>query len=517
MKSEAIVSWLFGNHLSCTARSSRKRRYEEFAQESQDTESPNRLRMGPTTTETGPETGPDPTITTDAPDSGRVFQDWDATPKRPHHVAAMADRRILIPRSPSRRGAARSPSPEKIPKIATIEDLWRRLATPIHYTFPTDLDASFDGPYGVQQLYDRLFDIENGQSFLPPSLRDRLGQSHGSTRRLLPSMWMEENETGPIEGRDRPSRKTQLELEMELAQITDIVTRSAKGFRQRWQEPEWNTKVHCRVLDLAFGSAASSVQWANVTKSQTAEPFRPRLATQLGVVGVPASIASSSSAASLDSLQSDRASTAAGSGTGVSGGANKLVDFALYLDPSNDNGDDEDGRRKNNMVNLGEAVRSFLSSQPVVDQWINGLAVAEIRECPAPVYIETKTASGRYEDALVQLGICVSGWHNRMHRILDQRQQEPGRLGSVITGALAVPAIVVMQHQWEAFFAVDAKALPGQHQADELHMVGPALRLGDTASVLGMYRLLASLRAIGDWIEGGFANWMEDILAGISN
>ena len=43
-------------------------------------------------------------------------------------------------------------------------------------------------------------------------------------------------------------------------------------------------------------------------------------------------------------------------------------------------------------------------------------------------------------------------------------------------------------------------------------MVGETLRIGDTSTILGMYRLLAGLRCIASWVHIHFRNWFVELL-----
>ena len=38
------------------------------------------------------------------------------------------------------------------------------------------------------------------------------------------------------------------------------------------------------------------------------------------------------------------------------------------------------------------------------------------------------------------------------------------------------------------------------------------MTVGDTNTILGIYRLLAVLRALEGWIEGDFARWMDELV-----
>jgi hypothetical protein len=58
--------------------------------------------------------------------------------------------------------------------------------------------------------------------------------------------------------------------------------------------------------------------------------------------------------------------------------------------------------------------------------------------------IEVKIASGSLEEARGQLGLWIAAWHTRMS-LLRKCNEE----------IIALPLVIVMEHEWKLMFAVD--------------------------------------------------------------
>lgn len=350
-------------------------------------------------------------------------------------------REVLLPRPAGGKGGAKSP--EK-PKVTNLPDLARLLAVPVQYTFPPNASGFFPGA-AERRLYRRLVRVEHAVEVLPSELRGSI-EATVSEDALLPFMWSgagppvgddsDADAGGVTEGQAQPGGDA-----AELQNIIEIVKLSQMGYRRRMAEGQWNSTIHGRVVMLALGSRYPSVQLCSVTRAQTAEPFRPRLAGSDRDDAVSLASASSAESASTDSDVFQEG----GGGSGAKGSFHKIVDLALYLDL-----EDERARGQE----LARLVRKFLSIQPLPEQWINSWKFPFLREHPAAVFFETKSAAGKAEDAKVQLGICLAGWHNRMRRIMGQTKRT-GNKAHVIT----VPVILIFEADWEVMFVVDGRCL----------------------------------------------------------
>lgn len=454
---------------------------------------------------------------------------------------------------------------------------------------------------GPESLQRRLFKVAHSQEILPSEMRNHI-EALVDADFLLPSMWTQSRPQQQAQ-QSQPRARAQavprahalsntpsvppLEALVELGAVQKIVSATWASLDGRNSEAGWNCAVHQKVLDLAL-EPFPTVEICNVTRAPMAAPFRPRLAPGFftGAGSEAASLASDIAGGS-DAVSSARSGddSATGSQPGAAGGGSfhKMVDFALQLKPDGPWQQRQQRRRPGWYVagafsgsrvkaNEGDGggegaappaltslVQRYLSQQAIEERWINAMAFQMMRERPAPVYIETKSASGKLEDAKVQLGICLAGWHARMRRMLAQA----GRVEKVRSGGkgvaedeedsgdgsqahnhpvVTVPAILVHEAEWEVVFAVDARGLADA--SDEIvsganfylsavlqvyfwpqvctdqvssrqHIVGPALKLGSTSSVVGTYQLLAGLRCIADWMDTEFRDWLTQLLQDI--
>jgi hypothetical protein len=116
---------------------------------------------------------------------------------------------------------------------------------------------------------------------------------------------------------------------------------------------------------------------------------------------------------------------------------------------------------------------------------INHTDWADLTKYPIAVSIETKGPSIGYETALLQ----VATWHSAQWRSLhwgtDSDVLAPSREIEFL------PGILVMQHHW--WFVATALNQNGKAQTFE------RLLLGETESILGIYKLFISLQKLVDW------------------
>lgn len=69
------------------------------------------------------------------------------------------------------------------------------------------------------------------------------------------------------------------------------------------------------------------------------------------------------------------------------------------------------------------------------------------------------------------------------------------------------PLVIVTSDEWVLHIAVD--------RGDRIDILG-RVRLGDTDSWLGMYKLMKSLRALARWADGRMREWFEAEVLGMS-
>ncbi|KAF4446339.1 hypothetical protein F53441_10010 [Fusarium austroafricanum] len=118
-----------------------------------------------------------------------------------------------------------------------------------------------------------------------------------------------------------------------------------------------------------------------------------------------------------------------------------------------------------------------------------------LRYKPTGVFIETKSNMKRHSEGKVQLEIWLASWFERTAQFAATNKIP------------LMPVLLVVCARWELHFAFDN----GTHY----DVMGP-VDVGGTGTVDDMYRLLAVLRLLGDWVGGEFREWhanIQDILA----
>lgn len=163
----------------------------------------------------------------------------------------------------------------------------------------------------------------------------------------------------------------------------------------------------------------------------------------------------------------------------------KMVDYAVCLELSED---------------LRDRARDMLAeeaqSRPPSDvPWsINHTTYPPLRMRPIAVSIETKTPSGKYDEALAQLGIWGAAHLARLSRLVPAGTRLP-----------TLPLVLVSGTEWNLYF-ISLDALAGKNKTFGY------FRLGDTASLLGAYRPLHGIRLLADWALSSLREWWVEVL-----
>jgi hypothetical protein len=155
---------------------------------------------------------------------------------------------------------------------------------------------------------------------------------------------------------------------------------------------------------------------------------------------------------------------------------------------------------------MDSAIRLLLQSQPVDLQTINQTMYNPLRCQPIAISVETGTPNTPEQDAIVRLGIWVAAHFNRL-RILSH--EDPV--------SLTLPLLYISGTQWFLLFACDSAkqivccfliCLTGQFLTFQQELLGKLL-IGDTDTIVGCYKLLATLRYLCGWITTTFKDWFE--------
>ncbi|MCJ1312410.1 hypothetical protein MMC25_006084 [Agyrium rufum] len=153
----------------------------------------------------------------------------------------------------------------------------------------------------------------------------------------------------------------------------------------------------------------------------------------------------------------------------------RLVDFAVNLIPQSVSKD---------------SISNWLGSQPEHLRTVNQSLYAPLSWHPTMITIAVKVG-GSETEARVQIAIWLSAWHKR----IAQLGGEPGRT------IISVPVIIVMTHFWTLYFAID--------RGSKIDILQFTESIGDTLSLVKIYRILAVLRRLGEWGLKTFEPWFK--------
>lgn len=311
------------------------------------------------------------------------------------------------------------------------------------------LDLESELPADIQPLYNELYMAIKQQGILPLNLERVMDAEERKRARILPFMW---------QGSD--DQEQDQWFKQQHAKVRNIFAEAAEASTMMKGESAWNAQVHYPILELALSSIPST-RAETIANAQIIKTFRPKSQ------GQGWSSASSSAASSNTSILSDDTKTYT---EPESSSVHKLVDFALVLIPD---------------AALEDKITRFFANQeyPTVNQTLYDA----LSRRPAPVFIETKTSAGMINRSHVQLGIWTAAWYQRLRAV--QSTKDP----------IAIPVIQVHGNVWSVMFAKDDK-----NKISE--------RIGDTATLVGIYQLLTALRVIGKWIDTTFQAWFSDFL-----
>ena len=149
----------------------------------------------------------------------------------------------------------------------------------------------------------------------------------------------------------------------------------------------------------------------------------------------------------------------------------------------------------------------WLATQPPKYRTVNQSLSGPLIQNPTVISIEVKTSQGPEVAAMVQVGIWISAWHERVQRLHKTRQ-------FIVT----LPVIITSVHEWRLYFAVDrGDSIVNIHLhaifrlIHSLTLCQEMLRfpgeIGGTLSLNKMYRLLAVLRRLGKYAKDVYEPW----------
>jgi hypothetical protein len=308
-------------------------------------------------------------------------------------------------------------------------------------------------------LYSKVDEISDGICIIPAPVRDRVKEL---TRKAVPAHWVNESPLVP----DRPGSGISDPLLHELHQLTLIKDAAVSCLDNGASETSWNIKVHGPLLRLALGSR-TDVDFEAVTHAQICPNIVPRSQRSDETV-----------------LQS------------------RMVDLALVLRPD---------------ATTLTAINSLIDAQPTAqERTINQSVYAAIVRNPCSVSIETKVSK---TDGDIQLAIWAAAYFRRMRRLVESAPLPRPTPYAPID----LPLLRCVGHYWYLLFArdcgprsgggKDASGEPRVQAAGSIEIVGE-IAVGNTQTIVGLYKLLATMRSLLDWSTNVFRPWlMKEILS----
>ena len=106
----------------------------------------------------------------------------------------------------------------------------------------------------------------------------------------------------------------------------------------------------------------------------------------------------------------------------------------------------------------------------------------------------TKGSGGSTEEGRLQLGVWTAAWHKRMEMLGVGGGTERPPLPTL-------PLILVHEHQWWLYFAVD--------RLKKIEVCDP-LWMGSTDDLSHSYQLLTLLGLLSTWVDTIFRGWTTD-------
>ncbi|KAL2255957.1 hypothetical protein VTK26DRAFT_2427 [Humicola hyalothermophila] len=248
---------------------------------------------------------------------------------------------------------------------------------------------------------------------------------------------------------DRPEVSPQTRFALvEFYKIRAIERAARECLDLRRSEVAWNALVHGPLLELALWRQRGSVVSEDATSARILPCFLPSL--------VPGEVSEG-----------------------------KMVDFvrAPRLSP------ELDAAIQNRLIDLSTRAKSAALASAQLN--VNPTDYTPLTRSPMAISIEAKVAGASLEEGRLQLGIWTAAWHKRMELL---------GVGGGIEGPQlpTLPLILVHDHQWSLYFAVDRLV--------RIEVCG-ALSIGMTGSLANFYQLLTVLGLLASWVDTTFRGW----------
>lgn len=386
--------------------------------------------------------------------------DVDQTPRsNVRFQNIFTDRPRLPPHTPSLSSQSVASSRRSTSPVKNMREL-DALDKPILTEDMVD-DATGQLNEDVRGLYTRLYEITvEHDAFLPRAAQNQI---RAATGRHYKDSWFRESGVGVD---DVPAALG------ELAALIKLVAVAKECVGLNRSEAAWNTLVHDRILELALAHHGD-VRREQITTAQIAKPFVPCM----------------NGHAKADLVGS------------------KMVDFAMVLSlddrvrhqqqPDVTITDTKPNSNADSLDQLARCIQQQVWASEVVS--VNQTVYQPLQYSPIAVAIETKVARPAPEGR-VQLAVWAAAWHERMHQFLAQRGVQ--RRGEPYRPIVSLPLVLVTEHEWKLSFACD--------RGERIDIVGE-MHIGGTKTLTEIYKLVACLRELADWVQGPFRVWLTSV------
>ncbi|KAJ8130437.1 hypothetical protein O1611_g3191 [Lasiodiplodia mahajangana] len=294
-----------------------------------------------------------------------------------------------------------------------------------------------------------------------------------------------------------------VEFEMlQKLQYEALRTKNANG-----HEAHWVSAVYAPLLSHVFNQQVRTVNISTATMEGDSVPMlrqseavpgsstsnRLEITSEFCMTVTGSSVSINSRNSALQGTKDPRNLAHIQTRSGV-----KIVDYAVVMDPPENS-------------TLRQTIFRLLSKIDGSERrHVNQTAYQLVSDDIIAVSIEAKLDA--IEPAL-QLALWTAAWHKRMRTlrqevfathiasISDEEKRYKLRADEKQKRLITVPVIAVVGHHWKVYFAFFNDQFITMH--------GP-LELGSTASLFGIYTIVACLRAIQEWIRTTFWAAMED-------
>ncbi|EJT81722.1 hypothetical protein GGTG_01698 [Gaeumannomyces tritici R3-111a-1] len=329
----------------------------------------------------------------------------------------------------------------------------------------------------MANLYRRIQDIVEFQNaFVPAEAQEAITgalQETGDWATSWPGNWFFSSPEGTT---DSGSQDRRAAAEAELAALLKLKATADECLDESVSEAAWNMDVHSPILQLA--TAGSGVRRLVITTARIAPAWLATVGPASSVPGTASTPSISSSTAS--SVGRPHLATE-GAGANAAVAAGKMVDFALVLSESEG-------------TPLGSAILNAVRAAAPDERSVNQSTYMPLTLRPLGVSIETK-ASTNLAEGRVQLGLWAAAWFARMQALISVMPAAKGI-------PTAMPVILVFEHRWALSFVCD--------RGVKFEFIGEVL-IGDTRSLVGLYKLLAVLRVLVQWMDTDLRAFFEDL------